>query len=56
MKNKISKYIMPAIGFIMLAVNAVGYVFDLDIKRPALTVLGLVFVVIGMQIARKNNF
>jgi hypothetical protein len=55
MKYNIKKYIMPVIGFIMLAVNAIGYVFNAGIKHPGLTVIGLVFVTIGMRIARKNN-
>jgi len=45
---------MPAIGFIMLAVNAIGYIFDIGIRHPALTAMGLVFVAVGMQIARKK--
>jgi len=56
MKNqKISGYIMAIIGFIMLIVNAAGYVFNLDIKSPALTIMGLVFVVIGMKIVRNKK-
>ena len=54
-KQKISGYIMAVIGFLMLVVNAIGYLFNLDIKHPALTVMGLVFVVIGMGIVRKNK-
>ena len=53
--NNLKYYIMPVIGFIMLIINAVGYIFDLEIKNPAFTVLGLVFVIIGMQIIRKNK-
>jgi hypothetical protein len=45
---------MPTIGFVMLAVNAAGYIFDLEIKHPAFTILGLIFVAIGMRNARKN--
>lgn len=52
--EKISKYIMLIVGFIILLVNAVGYLFDLDIKHPALTIMGLVFVTVGMQVARKK--
>ena len=46
---------MPAIGFALLLINAVGYIFNLDIKNPALVVLGIVFVVIGMNKIRKSN-
>jgi hypothetical protein len=45
---------MQVVGFIVLAINAIGYIFGLDIRHPALTVIGLVFVVLGMQIARKK--
>jgi urea transporter len=55
MEKMVAKYVMAGVGFVMLAVNAVGYVFDTGVKSPALTVLGLVFVVIGLQIARKNK-
>ena len=49
-KQKMSGYIMAGIGFAMLLVN---YIFHLDIKSPAFTILGLVFVVIGMKMTRK---
>ncbi|MFA6022622.1 MAG: hypothetical protein WC781_00880 [Candidatus Pacearchaeota archaeon] len=55
MNNKISKYIMVIIGFIMLLINAISYIFNLDITSPAMVVLGLVFVVIGMKISNINK-
>jgi hypothetical protein len=54
MKNNFSKYIMLVIGFAILFVNAIGYICGSDIKHPALTVMGLVFVTIGMKIVRKK--
>ena len=45
---------MLLIGFVILLVNAIGYIFGSDIKHPALTVMGLVFVTIGMKTARKK--
>ena len=54
MKNNYQKYIMLVIGFVILLFNAIGYIFDFYIKNPALTVMGLVFVTIGMKIARKK--
>lgn len=45
---------MAIIGFIMILINAVSYIFNLDFKQPALVVMGLVFVIIGMQLAKKN--
>ncbi|MFZ5390784.1 MAG: hypothetical protein ACOZAJ_00725 [Patescibacteria group bacterium] len=47
-KQKISGYIMAVIGFIMLVTNAIAYLFHLGFKSPPLTVIGIVFVVIGM--------
>lgn len=44
---------MAIIGFIMLLTNAMGYIFNLDIGHPALTVMGIVFVIIGMKSTRK---
>ncbi len=52
-KNKISGYIMAGIGFVMLLLNAFGYLFNWGTKTPAFTMLGLVFTVIGLKIARK---
>lgn len=46
---------MAVIGFIMVLVNAIGYILDLNVRTPSLTILGLVFVVIGMKIAKKSN-
>jgi hypothetical protein len=41
----------------MLLVNALGYLFNWDIKSSASTVLifGLAFVVIGLGISRKPS-
>jgi len=46
---------MALIGFLMLVMNAAGYIFHLDIKHPALTVMGIVFVVIGMSMVKKSK-
>jgi hypothetical protein len=54
--KKVSGYVMFGVGVAILLVNAINYILGLDFKHPALTVIGLVFVVIGMQIARKNNY
>jgi sulfite exporter TauE/SafE len=52
--SKIFGYIMAIVGFIMILVNAVAYLFDLDIKNTAFTVMGLVFVVIGMGMVKNH--
>lgn len=54
-KQKISGYIMAVIGLIILLVHAIGYIFHLGIKVSALTIMGLVFVVVGMNIVRKSE-
>ena len=55
MNKKISGYIMAVTGFIMLLINAVSYIFGFDFKHPALTVMGLVFVVVGGGMIRKTD-
>ena len=43
---------MAAVGFAMLLANAASYVWGWDMRSSAFTVLGLVFVVIGLRTAR----
>lgn len=45
---------MSVVGFILLLVNAISYIFDLEMKSSSLTILGLIFVVIGLK-TRKSN-
>jgi len=52
--KKINGYVMFGVGGVILLINAISYIFGLDFKHPALTVMGLVFVVVGMKIARKK--
>jgi hypothetical protein len=52
--KKISGYVMFGVGGVILLINAISYIFGLDFKHPALTVMGLVFVVVGMKIVRKK--
>jgi len=53
-KQNIPQYIMAVIGFALILINAIGYLFDLGIKNPALVVMGLVFVIIGMGRVHGN--
>jgi len=55
MKNKISGLIMTIIGFLIILTNAIGYVFNVGIKNPALVIMGLVFVVIGMKLSKNSS-
>jgi hypothetical protein len=52
MESRLSGYIMFIVGFVMLLTNALGYIIDWETKTPALTVLSLVFIVIGKKIVR----
>lgn len=55
MNQRSSGQAMAMIGFAMILVNAYGYLFDGFMKHPAYTILGLIFMVIGLKMARKNN-
>jgi len=52
-KKKTPSYIMVGIGFLMLLINALSYIFGLSLKTPIFTILGLVFVLIGLRNVRK---
>ena len=54
-KNIILTYAMAIIGFALILFNALNYIFHLGMGNIALFVIGIVFVVIGMGYARKNN-
>jgi sulfite exporter TauE/SafE len=54
-KQRNSGYIMVGVGFAMLLANAFSYIFDWDVKSSAFTILGLVFVSIGLKTARKPS-
>jgi hypothetical protein len=52
-ENKISGYVMAAVGSAMILANAIGYIFNLDITSSAFSILGIVFLVMGMKLVRK---
>jgi len=52
--KNISGYIMAIVGFVMLVITAIAYLFHLDFKAPVLSIMGIVFVVIGTGIVRKS--
>jgi uncharacterized membrane protein len=47
-------YTMAIIGLIFLLYNTLSYVLGWESRSSAFTILGLVFVVIGMKRARKS--
>ncbi|NTW92320.1 MAG: hypothetical protein HGA40_02625 [Methanoregulaceae archaeon] len=51
-KRQLSGYPVAVAGFTLLVINALSYILDWEIKSPALTVIGLVFVVLGLRLAR----
>ncbi|MDD1707440.1 MAG: hypothetical protein LUO81_04500 [Methanoregulaceae archaeon] len=51
-KRQLSGYPVVAAGFTLLLINALSYIFNWEIKSPALTVTGLIFLIIGLRIAR----
>jgi hypothetical protein len=54
--NKILGLTMALIGFAMIVFNALNYIFGWDFKNPAFTVLGLVFVLIGLKQTRSKQY
>jgi hypothetical protein len=53
---QISGYFMAAIGFAIILINTISYLSGWNLKSPALTVLGLVLMVIGEKTARKSSW
>lgn len=57
-KNKkgiISGYIMAIIGFLLILYNALNYIFGWNAGSTPLSVIGIVFVVVGMGIVKKSR-
>jgi hypothetical protein len=54
-KQKILGYLMAIVGFIMILINAIGYIFNINITSPVISTLGIIFVAIGMMNVRKYN-
>lgn len=54
-KQKFLGYIMFGIGFFIILLNAVSYIFKLNGTSPSILILGIIFVVIGMVNVRKSN-
>ncbi|NDL67806.1 hypothetical protein [Anaerotalea alkaliphila] len=53
MDRKVQGYGMALIGFLFLLFNALGYLLGWESRNPAFTVMGLVFVVVGLKQVRK---
>lgn len=55
-KQQISGYIMAIVGFVLILINALGYILGWELKSPALTIVGLVLVVIGAGTAKRSSW
>lgn len=53
-RNQVSGYVMASLGFLLIFVNALSYLFGLDAGSPAMVVIGIVFLVLGMDLAKKK--
>jgi len=54
-KKQLNGYTMAIIGFLMIFVNALNYIFGWKIGSPILEILGLIFVIFGLNSVRKNK-
>jgi hypothetical protein len=46
---------MASIGFLMILINATSYIFGWETKSPALSIMGIVFLVVGTKSIRKSR-
>jgi hypothetical protein len=53
MKNKTRGLVMILAGFFMILINALTY-FIRDSTQPAVGIIGLVFVLTGMNISKRK--
>lgn len=52
-KQQLSGYSMAGIGFLMVFVIVLSYVFNWDNISPAFAVMGIIFIATGLRIARR---
>lgn len=53
MNKKIHGYVMAIIGFTLLFFNTFSYIFDWEYRNAAFTILGLVFITLGIKRVRE---
>ena len=53
MKNKTRGLVMILAGFFMILINALTY-FIRDSTQPVVGIIGLVFVLVGMNISKRK--
>ncbi|ETA79021.1 hypothetical protein T472_0219475 [Youngiibacter fragilis 232.1] len=49
MNTKNQGYVMALVGSILLLYNALSYIFGWESRSSAFTILGLIFVIIGVN-------
>ena len=55
MKTKrVLGYTMMIIGFLVIIINALGYLFDWGLKSSPLVIMGIVFLAIGAKTIRET--
>lgn len=53
-KNKTRGYIMAGTGFFLIVMNALSYLLHGERNFVAIGIIGLVFVVVGMNMSRRK--
>lgn len=51
--KKVLGYLIAIIGFILILISAINYIFSLNFQTTALFVIGIVFIIFGMGIVKK---
>jgi hypothetical protein len=55
MNNKKRGYIMAGVGFLMILLTALDYVFGWNQTFTPVFIIGLIFVVVGMNYFKKTK-
>jgi len=54
-KYKVLGFLAVVMGFSIVLLNAISYLFNWDIKHPAFTTIGLVCVFIGLRTVSRTD-
>jgi len=54
-QNKINGYIMAIVGFVLILLSALNYIFHWNLIAPALGTMGIIFVAVGMMTSRRAD-
>jgi hypothetical protein len=52
-KWQLAGYSIASTGFALILINAFSYIFNGDVKSPVSSIIGIIFVGMGLTIARK---